>query len=609
MQFLQIETRGEVSFPIRMETTAGYRYDIPFDNLSLPSLPLSEALRERVSLPEGTCIGRGHPAGFPGLIGFARQMLETVPNSERFIRAYYTRDRFDRQGGYSIRSLKPGNVFEARIAFPPEVGEEAQNAARKALESISRIGFTGCGVSGEVTVRLVDREVRPAEIPLSEKCRYHALHYTVMLLSPACFYEPYRGGSSTSPYVPGAAVRQALSVSGLTCPPTLRCANAYLSDGQKRLLPMPLCASRVKLDKTELRYRMAAGKNPNRVEQLVSMENTFTGDQERYLVRCMIPEMERIVPASGKPVDALQSGQLFSGILYGSDGEIRAAANHLTHHPILHLGDFRNEGFGEAVCRIDRVCEEDIPAPILTERFDLCCASDVMLISDTGMPACGAEDLLAEAERVLGTPRKLRLLSKFTGIRPDFSRSPEGGWDRNAGRCLQMGSVLRVETVDGRPVDISPLLHSLIGERTEEGYGELIAYPAREDYYRAAENQAPAAYALNPLRTPRDLTIGARFVSTVMRSILRAGVERFAALDREEYKRGVHSEALVPMDLLRELRDRLDPAVTEEKLREWYLKALQGEDEAEGSEGSAEPEGTDESNPEEPAAAAASAES
>ena len=54
MDIIQIVTKGEVSFPVRLETTAGYRYDIPFDNVSLPLLPLGEAIREQVSLPEGT---------------------------------------------------------------------------------------------------------------------------------------------------------------------------------------------------------------------------------------------------------------------------------------------------------------------------------------------------------------------------------------------------------------------------------------------------------------------------------------------------------------------------------------------------------------------------
>ena len=570
MDIIQIETKGEVSFPVRLETTAGYRYDIPFDNVSLPLLPLSEAIREQVSLPEGTIIARAHPAGYLGLVSFAAGMLDTIPNSERFIRAYYTKDRYDRQHGYSIRSVKKGNTFEAQISFPPEAGEEV----RKALQSITHIGITEDGISGEVTVKLVERELGQNDSALSPLCSYSSLHYQVMLLSSACFYEPFRGGSSTSPYIPGTAVRQALQRSGLDCASSIRCSNAYISDGQKRLLPTPMCASLVKLDKTQLRYRMAEGKDPNRVEQDINMEGTFTDDIEGHLVRYVTPEIEQISPSDGRPADALQSGQLFSGILYGSDESIRAAASHLKNNPILNLGDMCGEGFGEAICSVGRLCEEEIHVPILAQRFDLCCASDVLLLSDNGMPAYHAEDLLQEAERVLGVSGRLKISSRYTGIRHDFSRDPEGGWDRDVSRCLKMGSVIRVETIDGSAVDISPLLHTFVGERTDEGYGELIAYPAREGYYRLAENTAPAAYAMNTVRTSRDLAIGSLFVSTVMKNILKARVERFAAVDQEEYERGICAEDMLPMDLLRVMKDRLYPAATEEELREWYLNYM-----------------------------------
>ena len=335
-----------------------------------------------------------------------------------------------------------------------------------------------------------------------------------------------------------------------------------------------MCAALVKLDKSQLRYRMAVGKDISRVEQLVNMEDTFTGDIEGHLVHYMTPDIEQILPADGKPADALQSGQMFSGIIYGSDEAIRTVVSHLKNDPILNLGDMCDEGFGEAICRVDRICEDEIPAPIPAERFDVCCASDVLLLSDSGMSAYHAEDLLEEVERVLGVPGRLKITSKYTGIRHDYSRSAEGGWERDVKRCLKMGAVIRVETLDGSSVDISPLLHTFIGERTEEGYGELIAFPARECYYRLAENVAPAVYAMNTVNTSRDLAISALFVSTVMKDRLKAGVESFAAVDRGEYKRGVSAEVLLPMELLHVLRDSFYPAASDEELREWYLSYL-----------------------------------
>jgi hypothetical protein len=80
-------------------------------------------------------------------------MLDSIPNSERYIRSYYTEDRFDPGKGYSVRCLKPGNTFEAYVSFPEEATEEI----RQILESITHIGCTEEGISGEVSVRLVRR--------------------------------------------------------------------------------------------------------------------------------------------------------------------------------------------------------------------------------------------------------------------------------------------------------------------------------------------------------------------------------------------------------------------------------------------------------------------
>ena len=34
MNIIQIVTKGEVSFPARLETSAGHRYDVPFDEVT-----------------------------------------------------------------------------------------------------------------------------------------------------------------------------------------------------------------------------------------------------------------------------------------------------------------------------------------------------------------------------------------------------------------------------------------------------------------------------------------------------------------------------------------------------------------------------------------------
>ena len=577
MYLIQIRTIGEVSFPVSMEATLGYRYDIPFDSVSLPCLPVSEAVRLQAVLPDNVMIGKGYPGGYMELAGLAARMVKRWPGAARFIRSCFTRERYDEKKGYGIRSLKPGLLLEAPIRFDPEDLE----AVEKAVEGISFLGIRSESVTGEVSMRLLSRSADTVDDVLPELFSCRSLNYTLMLISPACFSAPFRTGGSTELYVPGRTIREHFlrrirrpGADSGTASDTLRCTNAYLSDGHERLLPTPVCMSVVKLDRKQLHYRMASGKDPSRTEQDVALKGTFTKDVQRRCVRYSAPVTERIVSPTGKMVDALRSGQLFSGIVYGTDEEIRALAESLKNDPFLYLGDMSKYGFGEAFCRVDEVCESPIPAPVPASRFDLCCASDVLLLNGEGVPACQAEDLLKEAEYVLRCPGKLRIVSKYTGIHYDFTALPGGGHQRNVTRCLSMGSVIRLETAGGETLDISPLLHGFIGERTGEGYGEMIAYPALEEYYRTAENRPPVMYEINS-PTPRDISFGAHFASTVMKSILKERVRGLALADREEYKRGVPAAELIPWEILQLAQDLLYPLITEEELKELYLKGLE----------------------------------
>ncbi len=578
MLILKIQTIGEVAFPTHMKLEEGYRYDIPFDNLMLPYLPIQEMLREEGLIDDDVRIGFAHPDGYRGLALSAMGLLKRFTGCAAYMRDYFTNVRFLEEEGVRIRSLKAGKCYYAAVRVPADRVEEL----KERLNGRKHIGISEKGITGEVELELEEMGrgfLNP--IKVSDGAEYVSLDYTALLVTPTCFYAPYEEGNKTHLYMPGALAKKLIlqNVHDLTQEEkeSLRCSNAYISRHQRRLLPVPACMSVVKLDKKQLRYRLAPGKDPNRVEQDVGLSDCYALDFESHTMEYTTPETEHIASAEGQIYDALTTGQTFCGTVYGSDSMIRKVLLFLEQEHPTFVGALREHGYGEVYLEAAEAREKEPPTEILARTFDVSCVSDTLLLNDDGMPSCKAADLLREIEYRLGCEGKLAVEGRYTNIYRDYNRNPGWGADGPVVRCLAKGSVLRIRTVDGEPVDIFPLRHCFVGERTEDGYGELIAYPARGQYYRLAENVAPTRYESHYPIPMRGIGIGASFTKSVLRAALKSRVAALAVADRMGYDQTTPPKTEVPLDLLLALKEQYEPTVTENKMIRWYLDAWRGE--------------------------------
>jgi hypothetical protein len=142
-----------------------------------------------------------------------------------------------------------------------------------------------------------------------------------------------------------------------------------------------------------------------------------------------------------------------------------------------------------------------------------------------------------------------------------------------------MGSVLRVRTKDGRGADISPILHTFIGEDTADGYGEIMAYPARDRYYRITHEEIPCKYETDIPIAVRDLHIGARMVHDVLTAILKSRVRGLAITDLGEYSGSGNIGDYTPAELLSVLGGIYDPNLDVKVMEEWYREYLKEDEE------------------------------
>ncbi len=576
MLYLEITTIGEMAFSHSMKLEEGYRFDIPFDETSLPYIPLAGLLRKEGLLPEGTELSFAHPKGYAGMVRNADMLLRNSPGCARFIRACFTNERFLKKEGFRVRTLKAGLTFRAALVLPKHGAEQA----RAALENISHLGFTAEGITGETVFRTVEDEPAMAGgAELRTLCDYTALEYSATLFAPACFHVPYGDGLTTRLYVPGAVMMQYLQghmeQKDDTDWESLRFSNAYMARKGERLVPVPMSMAVIKQDKHSLRYRFASERDPRLVEQVTGLDGAFTADLDTSLVRHTTPATEHISDGEGGLLDALSAGQSFRGMIYGKDGDLRRLAQWMGENPVFHVGKLSDTGFGEMYCKVERLLEREVPLEAPSRMFDVLCVSDVLLLNSRGMNVFSAEDLVEELEHRLGAPGRLRIVNRYTGVHRDFSENPRWGRDNPTVRFLAKGSTVRVGTADGGYIDISPIRHCFVGERNAEGYGEICVFQAGEQYYRHAANLPPERYQVDYPISMQLAQIGARFTQKVILDMLHSRIRGLGAADREEHQRGISADELMPADLLAFLKENYDPELSDETVRAWYREGLE----------------------------------
>ena len=578
MTEIRIRLIGNVAFENDIKLSEGYRYDVPVDRMGIPYIPIAGLLP--ASLVRDQSVSFAFPEGYLAFIRAAEELTRVRSDVVPLITACFTDQKPFPGTGEWMRYLKAGQDFYAwvNVNGDPEAFE-------RGLRSVRHIGIDMEGISGEVECTLCVRNPRRTrgEQPSGERI-CDRLEYTLMPVTPMCIYVPYEDGPSTITYVPGMVFRDALDqLADEDMRARLRnmtFSHAYISDGSARLLPLPLCMSLVKLDKNQLHYRLSPGKDPARLEQDVAVGDAYARSFENMLTVYTRPETERIASQADKLVDALSSGQMFKGVVYGPDADLKALYSFLKAHQHLSIGSLTREGFGDVCLSVDRPKEAELKAEHLAGRFDVSCLSHTLIYNRAGMQDTGAEGFLEEVERVLNAPGKLRIVDRYFDVYMDNSRNLRWKQGGTVCRCLAKGSVMRLETRDGQPVDISPLLHAFIGERTRDGYGEIMAYPALDCYYRAAEQKAPEKYRLSHPSTFRTVSISTNLIHRVLGMMLQRRISSLAVADRRDAQIAENAEELIPLELLREIRDRYDPSVSDEKLIRWYLEGLEAENDA-----------------------------
>ena len=582
MSVLYITTTGRLCPMPEVSFHPMQQYSVPCDWLGFPILPVYELLSEQFKIPQGVRIGFGRLANYDGL----SYAVSGVNNSEQLFPKFVT-ERFTEvvalKQGHS-RVLKEGLTFSCPIYVPSDLRQEFQTR----LSAVTRLGIVTDGIGGKVEIRVDWQKnfCKPHKpIKLQPELRYTRLNYAIRTVMPLCACLPYDSGSKSERYISGELIRDWLKIrlgdgyAAFAEKGAFRCANAYPSCGGSRALPPPACITQRKANRRVMLYKLAKGSEKDNTEISVKL-NSFVYDPTAASPKCFGAKQRTIFPFTASYADpcgtetrrgALREGTVYRGFFEGTDEQIRQIAALIADDPECTLGFYTDEGFGEAVILTENADAEEMPVEQLYRSFDLIFVSDAVLYNDHGVSVCDGESILREVERASGLHGQLRIDGKSINTKTVIPVGRDFRLKNAAVRAISAGSILRLESTGGLPVDVSALNGAFIGDLNAEGYGELRVFPASDRTIRYMEEAEADEFETLLRPNATELQNGARFVREIMDEILHYRVSLMALNDAAQ-------DAPVPDEdlevLFGSMRRKYNEECDIDTMTQWYREAV-----------------------------------
>lgn len=582
MSVLYITTKDRLCPRSDVALNPMLQYGVPCDWLGLPILPVYLLLSAQFEIPQGVRIGLGRLDYFDGLT----YAVAGVNNSEQLFPKFVT-DHFTEvvqlKQGHS-RVLKAGLTFSCPIEVPSELRTELQSR----LSAVRSLGVAEAGISGRVELRVDWQKnyYRPQKpVKLQPELQYKRLRYAIRTVTPLCASLPYESGNKAERYISGELIRNWLKerlgerFADFAGQGVFHCANAYPSCCGSRGLPPLLCIAQRKMNRRVLLYRPAKDSETYDTEITTKLSG-FLLDPTAASMKCFGTKMRTVFPVSVSKDEpfgveaqrgAIREGTVYRGFFEGTDEQIRLLAALIAENPECFLGFYTKEGYGEAVILAENVEAAEEPGEQLYRTFDLVFASDAIVYSDRGVSVCDCDSILKGLEQRGGLTGRLRITEQVIVSKTVIPLDGDFKLKNASVRAVSAGSMLRLESIDGQPVDVSALNGAFLGDRNGEGFGELQVFPASDRVLRYVE-EAEADEVETLLRpNTTELQYGARFVRQIMDEILRYRVSLMALNDAAQ-------ESPVPEEDLEVLflgmRRKYNDECDIETMKQWYREAV-----------------------------------
>lgn len=406
------------------------------------------------------------------------------------------------------RVLRRGLEFEAECNPGKKMNAELQESLKLAVSLVKHMGVSRSRGLGLVEMKLEDDSTGKMEAEESNKHvlitkeqlkEQNKISYRITLKSTMVCKSPQGNQAQTQDYIAGSKVLGLLAGAlgreaylDLMEHHGIGVSNAYIMNGEKRCMP-----ARISLQKQKDQSYDEEGKmlvkdmlyDPDVTGKQMTPAGVAYLDADNHTASVVTeisyhhqrPTDKSVGRATGEDGSSfyqlcgISAGQTFGGSIYADKvcaEKILEAVNALGE---VRMGYGKSSEFGAVDFVLYDVEPSSEQSPSMMHDAVLTLGSDVILYNEYGMPSTEINVLKHCLEAVIGVD-DLELTHPFL----DFALI--GGfnvtWQRRkpAFHALGKGSTFLIHSDKG--FDAERLRSQFIGERTAEGYGELIVTPA-----------------------------------------------------------------------------------------------------------------------------------
>lgn len=398
----------------------------------------------------------------------------------------------------TLRVVKKGTVFYADLDFK---GNDAQfKEFKDAVATVKHMGVSrtrGLGLVNLTVEEAKEQNVKHVLFNTNELFAHNEIEYTIKLESPIICKSSEGNQAKSEDYIAGSKILGVIA--GRMGKDTYRSimnditvSNAYITYNNNRTKPGRNSWQKEKNKKYDNNGEMALVdmmyfvNNPEKKQwspvnikyisednHVKSVETEISYHHQRPTDKSIGKALENTNDKSKGAFYQLGSicgGQVFKGYIRANKEVAEKVIDSISKLGNVRIGYGKNSEFGQVQFTLDSVKEIKYKNETIKEA-DLLLVSDLILYNENGM-------LVADIDALEKFLRKKFNCDDITIENPFLSYSTIGGYNvtwksrKPIFAALSKGSVMQIKSVKG--FDASYNHHYFIGERTSEGYGEVV---------------------------------------------------------------------------------------------------------------------------------------
>ena len=432
----------------------------------------------------------------------------------------------------SIRVLRKGLRFRANVSFScsNETVKEYVSQIEDCCKSLKTMGLNRTRGMGEVSVSFHFEEEKVLS-PSKKETTYRKLlsdgeraklQYVITLNSPLLTRNISAGQDITENYIEGAKIlgflvhHVGMEFEDFMNMGELICSNAYIYNNGIRYLPVSASLCTLKNNSSVVRDRSVAHNKQEeykkklcgKIEQLKSLKDIYVSSNEMNELHTMEvsteiryhhsrPVDKSIGRANAKMYDlgsnsnmgnegfgefyqleSISEGQQFSGYVIGTSKQIELIEKVIKSHSKTRMGYNRSSEYGEVQIELVPVQEEKENC-IKCKNFILKLESPMIQYSVDGAYTTDSSAIIEELKKILSI-KSLRIVKEFVKFKALRGYNTTWKMRKPAIYAFDKGTTFVIEA--DCEIDLSQLANVWLGERVNEGYGEISVYPVGDRY-------------------------------------------------------------------------------------------------------------------------------